>query len=299
MKKKDAVLLGPFVGEFYWEVARFAPLLPKMVNKEFKDQKITYIVFTREERFDLYGKYADILVPLRIKGDYENKFPNCFRLNSFSEEQYKKITLKFHKKYEKEYNIIKHITPFITKNQFLNKNQYPKNKLMFNYQPRSENYELVKKYLPRNHKQLIVLASRFRKGFRRNWDKWEEFYDLIYRDKQLMNRYNFIICGKQDEYIPDSKDRFLDINKMIVGDNSSLAGLLMVVLEKARLVCGSQSAIPNMGLLYKVEVLEFGCQKNLHTKTYNIHKTPIEFIVNKQYNIPAHKLFNRLKKKLT
>ena len=55
--RKDAVLLGPFVGELYWEVGRFAPLLPKMINKEYKKKDVTYIVLTRRERFDLYGKY--------------------------------------------------------------------------------------------------------------------------------------------------------------------------------------------------------------------------------------------------
>lgn len=296
--KKDAVLLGPFVGELYWEIARFTPLLPYMKNKEFKNRDITYIILTRKERFDLYGKYADILVPLNIEGDYQNKFPNCFRLNNFSGRSYQKIINRFNLKYKEQYNIIKHIYPNLTGNKFMNKNQFPKNKMIYNYQPRKENYHIVEEYLPDNKKPLIILAPRYRKGFKRNWGNWNEFYDLIFQDKDLMNNFNFIICGKSDEYVPDNKNRFLDMTKISLGNKSSLVGLLLAIMEQTYLVVGSQSALPNIGLLYKVEVLEFGCQKRLHTKTYNIHNTPIEFIDNKKYNIPAIKLFKRLKNKL-
>lgn len=298
MEKQDAVLLGPFVGEFYWECGRFAPLLPYMIHKEFKDRKIKYIILTRKERFDLYGKYADILVPLRIEGDYIDKFPNCFRLNDFTEEEYKKIKLKFYNKYNEKYNIIKHVAPKVSKEQFVNKNQFPVSKMMFSYQPRKENYTLIENYLPKNNKPVVILGPRFRKGFKRNWGNWQEFYDLIAKDRELIKKFTFVICGKSDEYVPDKEDRFLDINKIIVGNSSSLAGLLLVLLEKAFYVCGSQSAIPNMALLYNVEVLEFGCQKRLHTVTYNHFKTPIEFIENRSYNIAAKTLFSKFKKRL-
>jgi len=296
--RKDAVLLGPFVGELYWEVGRFAPLLPKMINKEYKKKDVTYIVLTRRERFDLYGKYADILVPLNIPNDYITRFPNCFRLDNFSIEQYNQVVKFFYNKYQKRYNILKHIYPDITKKHFLNKNQFHKSRMIFDYKPREENYDIVNNYLSKNKKPLVVISPRFRKGFKRNWNRWEEFYDLIYNDKDLMSLFSFIICGKSDEYIPDPKNRFYDLNEMEVGTNSSLVGLLLVVLERSILVCGSQSAIPNMGLLYKVDVLEFGCQKKLHTVTYNIHNSPIEFIDDKYYKIEPEKLFKVLKKKL-
>ena len=67
--KQDVVLMGPFVGEFYWEAGRFAPLLPAMRARKYKDRDVKYVVFTREERFDLYGKYADILIPHKTVHD--------------------------------------------------------------------------------------------------------------------------------------------------------------------------------------------------------------------------------------
>jgi hypothetical protein len=294
--KENAILFGPFVGEMYWEAGRFAPMLPYYKIKKYKKQNPKFIVLTREERFDLYGKYADIFVPLRIDGDYDKLQPNCFRLNNYSISEYNQLTMKFSEKYKQKYKVLEHVVPDVNKKRFLNKNQFPTKFMLFKYKPRSENYEIVNEYLPNDGKPLVVLAPRFRKGFKRNWRKWPEFYNTLVADKKLMNNFNFIICGKKGEYIPDSKHRFYDMNDITPGKKSSLIGLLLVILEKSVFTFGSQSAIPNISLLYNVEVLEFGCQKNLHTKTYNHKNTPITFIENKKYNIEVPVIFKLFKK---
>jgi hypothetical protein len=295
MSKPKAILFGPFVGELYWECGRFAPILSHMVsNSSPKDRNIKYIVLTREDRFDLYGTYADILVPLKIPNDYNGKTqPDCFRLSSMKKGLYPEIVNLFRAKYEKEYKIVRHIYPNI--HRYTDKNQFAKEKMRYVFSPRKVNYELVDKYIPKNNKPLVVLASRFRKGYRRNWGRWEEFYDMLYKDEFLMNKFQFIICGKQGEYIRDVKDRFLDMTKIQIEEGSSLVGLLLVIMERAFFVCGSQSAIPNIGLLYKVEVLEFGNQQQLHTKIYNHFNTPITFINNAKYNIEPLEFFNKMK----
>ena len=298
MSKPNAILMGPFVGELYWETARFAPMLPQMIRTEYKNRDMKYIVLTRQERFDLYGKFADILVPLRIPGDYEKHQPNCFRLNGLKPPQYLKIINDFHAKYKGRYHIIKHIYPDVTKARYVNKNQFPRKKMHYNYQPREENYSIVKSYLPNSGKPLVVLSPRYRTGFKRNWKYWPEFYNKLSQDGDLMKDFHFIICGKKGEYIPDKKKRFLDLNDMVLGENSSLVGLLLVVLENTFFTFGSQSAIPNMSLLYNIDVLEFGCQKTLHTRTYNIKNTPITFIVDTKYDIPTDKIFPQFKKLL-
>ena len=291
----DAVLFGPFIGEMYWESARFAPMLPYFKTKKYKGKDIKYIIWTREDRFDLYGVFADILVPLRIERDYEQRQPNCFRLNGLKPDEYENMAKVFRKKYAKRFNIKEHVFPNVRKGKFDSKNQFPRSTMMFKFKPRKKNYELVEEYLPKD-KPLVVLASRFRVGFKRNWKQWPEFFDLVWNDKELMSKFNFIICGKEGEYIPDKKDRFLDMNKIqLIPGTTSLVGLLLVILENACFTFGSQSAIPNLSLLYKIEVLEFGCQKTLHTKTYNVHKTPITFIENKKYNIDPGKIFGQFK----
>jgi len=297
-KKKDAVLFGPFVGEFYWECGRFAPMLSYMLYKQYKNKEVDYVVYTREERFDLYGKHANILVPLKIPGDYSEYMPECFRLPGFPKTEYNSLARKFRKKYEERYNIIKHIFPDIRKPAFLNKNQYSQSIMHYKYKPRKANYELVDEFLPKDGKPFVVLAPRFRKGFKRNWKRWQDFYDLLGRDVGLMRRYNFIVCGKDGEYKPDRQDRFLDMTKIQINGNASLAGILLAILEKAHFTFGSQSAIPNMSLLYGVEVFEFGCQKSLHTKTYNVKNTPITFIENKKYDLDPKRALNEMKRLL-
>jgi len=299
MEKQDVVLMGPFVGEFYWEAGRFAPMLPAMRTRQYKKRNVKYVVFTREERFDLYGKYADILIPLRIDGDYDTKMPECFRLIGFGKPKVDELAAKFKKKYTNEkYNIIKHVYPNVAKGKFVNKNQFSRNLMLYKYAPRDENYTLVDQFLPKNGKKNVVLAPRFRKGFKRNWNSWPQFYDLLSNDKKLMERFNFIICGKKGEYVPDPKNRFLDMTNIALSVNASLVGLLLVILERSIYTFGSQSAIPNISLLYGVEVLEFGCQKAYHTKTYNVKNTPITFIENKKYNIDPKHIFKIFKSNL-
>jgi len=296
MKKEDAVLMGPFVGELYWECGRFAPMLPFMRSKKYKKRNVKYIIYTREERFDLYGKFASILVPLRIDGDYVGKKqPNCFRLNGLNPEEYEEISKKFRKKYEVKYNIMEHIYPNVKKGFFDRKHQYDRQRMVFKFAPRENNYNLVDAYLPKD-KPIVVISPRFRIGFRRNWIHWQSFYDMLYEDKDLNEFYNFIICGKVNEYVPDKYDRFLDMNKIKLNGSSSLVGILLVIMEKAFFTFGSQSAIPNISLLYKVPVLEFGCQKSLHTKTYNVHNTSIVFIDDCKYDIEPKKIYENFKK---
>jgi hypothetical protein len=293
--EKKAILLGPFVGEMYWEAGRFAPMLSYFEFKKYKGQNLTYIILTRSERFDLYGRYADILVPLKIDGDYETRQPNCFRLNGYSDAEYQKVAKNFYAQYSKRYKILEHVYPNISKAKYSNKNQYPQKHMLYKYKPREENYELINKHIP-NSKPLILLAPRFRKGFKRNWPNWNKFYDLIYNDEKLMDSFHFIICGKEGEYIPDEKNRFHDMAKIGVGEKSSLIGLLLVLMEKTIFVCGSQSAIPNIALLYNREVLEFGCQKSLHTRTYNVKNAPITFIDDRRYNLDPQILYKKIVK---
>jgi hypothetical protein len=296
-EKQKAVLIGPFVGELYWEAGRFVPMIIYKMMNQYKGKNVKYIVLTREERFDLYGKHADILVPLRVEGDYETRKPECFRLTHFPVDEYRRIAKQFKTQYKDRFNIIGHFYPDIRKPAFLNKNQYSKSQMIYKYRPRQQNYDLVNAYLPKD-KPVVVLAPRFRKGFKRNWNRWDDFYDMLVKQSDLLNDYNFIVCGKKGEYVPDKKARFFDMNEIKLGEKSSLVGLLLVILERAFFTFGSQSAIPNMSLLHGVDVLEFGCQKMLHTKTYNVKNTPITFFENKKYNIEPDLMLKHLRKLL-
>jgi hypothetical protein len=296
--KENAILIGPCVGEFFWELFRFAPMLPYLRKKKHKGQKIQYIVLTREERFDLYGKMANLLVPLQIPNDYKKMWPNCFRLMGLPMNQYKQIGKIFRKKYAKRYNIIDHIIPNITKAVYCNKNQFPQQKMMYEWHPRKRNMELVNEYLPKDGKPLVIISPRYRGDLKRNWPHWEVFLDMVANDPYLMKHFNFILCGKDGEYKPDKQKRFLDLNDIKLDNDSSLAGLLLATMSKAHFTFGSQSAIPNISLLYGVEALEFGNQKALHTVTYNVKKTPVTFIVDPKFRIEAKVIFEKFKQRL-
>jgi len=266
VKKRNVVLWGPFIGEFGWEALRFAPMLPQMRKYGRKGRKVArYIVLTRKERFDIYGTNADILVPLEIENDYVTRFPNCFSMQNLPGDHYREMIKQFRERYEKEYSILDHIYPRIERKQFTNKNQFPLNKMIHEYSPRVENKIRVNDYLYDVNKPLVVLGSRHRNGFVRNWGekRWQELYDRIYAS-DLMKHYTFIICGKSDEYVADNEDRFHDINKIEVGTSSSLAGFLIEILKRAEFTVGSQSAIPLFSLLLETEILSWGNQKNLH-----------------------------------
>ncbi len=88
------------------------------------------------------------------------------------------------------------------------------------------------------------------------------------------------------------------MNDIHLGQSSSLVGLLLVIISKSFFTFGSQSAIPNISLLYGVDVLEFGCQKTLHTKTYNVTKTPITFFENRKYDIDPSLMLKEMSKLL-
>ncbi len=291
-KKENVILVGPFVGEMFWEFFRFAPYI---INQISLRSDVKVIVYTRPDRFDIYGDWVNEFEPLIIEGDGVTKFAECFRLMNMSLEEYNKLAKDFVWKYSKKYNIIKHLYPDISsKSKYLNKDYYPISERTFNYCPRYENTELIKKFLKDVTKKIIIIAPRYRANFKRNWSYWNELYDIIYNDSYLMDNFEFIICGKKNEYIPDKKNRFKDLNDIKLTKRSSLIGLLMTLMDEASMTVGSQSAIPNISLLFEVPVVEWGNQPHLHTITYNIFKTKVIFIEDPDFNTSAENVHKKM-----
>jgi hypothetical protein len=281
-------------GEMYWEFARFAPYVIWKRTKQYKNRSdIKFINITRPENFDIYGRYASILVPFILKDESKYR-SNCFRLDNITNEEYISIIKSFKDQFKDRYNILETIYPDISKHQFGNKNQFPKDKMNYNYLPRISNSEVIKKYM--NGKPVVILAPRYRAGFRRNWPYWNELYNLISNNQKLIDKYNFVICGRSPDYVPDYKNRFLDVNKMDQNINISLIGLTMTCMKKAVLTVGSQSAIPNISLLFGVHALEWGHQKHLHTVTYNVKKTKVTFLEDNDYTIKPKIVFQEMLK---
>ena len=138
--KPSALLVGPFIGEFNWELYRFAPYIIHL-RKLNPSHKL--IVYTRPERFDLYGNYADILVPLNfMKG--ESFYPQeGFGIQGFQDYKYDLLVSFYNKKYKKRYIIKDHIFADIITWRRKIKWQFPRDKMDYNFKPRKENYNLM------------------------------------------------------------------------------------------------------------------------------------------------------------
>ena len=289
--KEKAILVGPCLGEFYWEAARFASHIIWKRKVQYPDKDIKFIVLTRNDRYDLYGLHVDKIFEFTLT-DEDSYIQNGYRLDGFPPQQYDLVTGHF-KSICREYDIIEHIYPDISKSQFCNKDQFSKKQMSYDFYPRFENGKRVAEYLGERN-QLVVLAPRFRKKMERNWPYWQQLYDLI-RKSDIWTEYTFIICGNKNSYVPDYKDRFLDINKIPIDNKVSLSGFLIEILKNSILTVGSQSAIPNLSLLLGTEVLEWGHQEQFHTVDYNPFNTPITFLPDFKYDVKPETVFEKMK----
>lgn len=291
-----AMLVGPFMGELYWEFGRFAPYV---IGKKVKsyNNNITMIVMTRLDRLDIYGNYADKVIPLTIEGDNDRYIQDCFKLTDFPDIEYTRILDSFHNQFGDRYSIVENIRPDLSAEQFANKQQFiniaNRNYISYEYSPRDANRVMVNSIVKQDARPIIVFAPRFRSNMPRNWKNWDRFYDRVYSDS-ILKHFNIVICGKSPDYIPDTENRFLDINNL-VNNTTSLIGLTVEFIKRAKLTVGSQSAIPNISLLLKTPVLEWGNQKNIHTIDNNIFDTPIRFVEDMHYDSDPMKILHELK----
>jgi len=217
-KVSDAYLFGPFIGELSWELYRFAPyaIHLKKINPRTK-----LIVLTRKERFDLYGKYADILVPLYIKHDKDYQ-QEGFGLLEYETIYYNTIAKYFVEKYEKKYNIKDHFFPIIDSWKKHIKWQFPRSKMDYNFIPRVGNYEIVDK---------VVKKKNF-----------------IFIDKG-------IAFDSKDNILRVEDFLFQIINEV---DNlhSTFLGCLIVALQRSKYVIGNlQNYTSQLAILLKVPLL--------------------------------------------
>jgi len=294
---KERAILAFHVGEFGWEILRFAPHV-LWTKREKYENKVKLIVCSRWDREDLYGDDADIFVPFSI--DESGLKQDCFKLTGF-EKEYKEWMMKLSEKYCQEYDIIEEIYPRIDKRAYTQRNQYPQNEMDYDFQPREGN-EFWFKYLAFGNdderlRPLIALAPRFRKDTPRNWPYWQEFYDLL---KPLEDKFEFVICGKEPDVIPDRKDRFSRLYHIEFSDpddmdlEASLVGITIITLEHCILTVGSQSGIPNLSNILGTPTLQWGNEKHEHTKTYNVKNTETIYLDDPKFNIAPDKVYQEM-----
>jgi hypothetical protein len=281
MKK---AILTLCVGELYWELARFVPYI---IWRKKNEPDTDLIVMTREDRFDLYGQYADKFIQVKIEGDCYTKKAECFRLNGLSKIEYEKIINDQCELIKKDYDVVEKVYPKLE--QFAKTYQFEKGKFDFDYKPRKENFDVINSL--NFDKPVVVIAPRFREGLTRNWVNWKQFYELIKQNKD----FQFVLCGKEPEYIKDND--FFDVNNIVKKESTSLIGYSIELIKKAKLVVGSQSAIPSLSLLLKTPVLQWGHNRIiLMTDEYNPLFTTCSFLDDSKYNRSEKDVYNEMLK---
>ena len=198
MKIKDrqkAFLIGPFVGELSWEFYRFAPYIIKL-KKE--NPTSLFIIFTRFSRFDLYGKYANVFVPLRVSG--EKFIENGFGLNGLTRKKYEKIALKFYSRYAKRFNVISHIYPRVASWRRRIKWQFPRDQMNFDFRPRDLNEKVVLSFI-RGEEKIVLINSEYdyqdiesirERGFIPIFE--DLFHDYIFKRLPEETGFTFVGC---------------------------------------------------------------------------------------------------------
>ncbi len=142
--KAKTILFGPFIGELCWEFFRFAPYA---IHLKKTNPGLKLIVLTRPSRFDLYGQYANILVPLRLKQDLKS---TGFSIVGYRDKQYFTIVEYFRKKFKKRFRLVDHHYPDIRSWRRKVKWQFPRDKMDYDFRPRRENVELARKVMGKN-----------------------------------------------------------------------------------------------------------------------------------------------------
>lgn len=148
-------IFGPFFGEASWEYFRFAPYA---IHLKKNNPKHKLIVLTRPSRFDFYGQYSDILVPLSVEDDnIENQ--KAFTFTGITENYCKMVVNKIRITYKDRFNDIRHFYPDISPLRYNLKWQFPRDKMDYDFIPRKPNRKLMDTLV--YNTKLVVVDSHY------------------------------------------------------------------------------------------------------------------------------------------
>jgi len=235
--KKPVYLFGPFVGELSWEFYRFAPYAIT-IKKEHPN--IPLVVFTRPERFDLYGKYADILVPLRIPND-ANIQKNCFTMKSLMVKDYNRIARTFASRYKRRFQIVKHYYPDISTWRYKLKWQFPRRLMNYDFKARDKNLHIAKRLIKRNNFIIdnnIIQSNDISEGI--------NITDLMNQISNRTDDYDTTVLGTMIEV--------LKLCRFIVGNLESDLSHLAILLGKPLICVDNKMPLNDIGLLNPLRV---------------------------------------------
>jgi len=230
--KQPVYLFGPFVGELSWEFFRFAPF---MIYKKKENPNIPTIVFTRNSSFDLYGNYADILVPLRIPNDVKLT-RDCFRLDSLQVKDYYRIGRQFASQYKRRFEVIKHFYPDIKSWRYKLKWQFPRRQMDYDFQPRKKNKLIAKSIVKHNN---IIIDNITEEYFKH--PEAINSIDLFAKITNKTNDYDSTYLGSLIES--------LKVCRFVVGNLESHLSHLAILLKKPLICVNNKITLDKIGIM--------------------------------------------------
>jgi len=230
--KQPAYLFGPFVGDLSWEFFRFAPFA---IHIKKEHPEIALIVFTRESSFDLYGDYANILVPLRIPND-NKRVKDCFKLESMLMKDYQRIVNKISLKYKRRFEIIDHYYPDISLWRYKVKWQFPRRLMDYDFKPRKGNKQIARRLI--KHSDILVdnIAVDYYKQ-----SEIVNSSDLFTKASGMVNDYDTTSLGVLIES--------LKICRFVVGNLNSYLSHLALLLNKPFICINNKMTMDSIKLL--------------------------------------------------
>jgi hypothetical protein len=215
-RKNKAYLFGPFFGEAAWEFFRFAPYA---IHLKKTEPNTILVVMTRPERFDFYGQYADILVPLEIKNEADVYKQSGFKLLGFPEEHAKRMCDLFVHAYKKKFYIKGIFTPDFSSLRYKLKWQFPRGKMDYDFVPRKKNIRIANNI---SKKKNIIIVDI---GYKYETSKYHVI-DINY----FKNLISSSINNKNTTYY-GCLIHLLKRSKFVIGNLSSDVGRLAILLK--------------------------------------------------------------------
>jgi len=199
-------LFGPFIGDVRYELNYF---VGHAIYLRKRNPKHRIMVLTRREHFDLYGKYATMLLPLPLS---EELIPKGFDCTNIRPLVFDEILRKLQMKFRDEIRIHDHFYPKLGSCLKDIKWYYPRDEVDFDFKPRLINKKIALEIVS-SFDQLVI--SEYHKAFKGRDDCHILPYNYFTDKLNLKKSVEASIYGVLIETIRLSKYVFADIDSML------------------------------------------------------------------------------------
>ena len=210
-----------------------------------KTENVDIIVYTRSDRFDLYGHHARTFVPLTVNDELPH---DCFRATGFSAGTYQDLIGVFRKKYEKSKTILDHFYPDIRNFKYRLKWQFPRMKMDYDFNPRKNNKIIVEEMLGTQKCIFLDLSWEDRKEEVPKITKYIKDYFSFMIDTKIVVHTDVEI-NSDPQIIPTS-----DIKLSL--PHTSAVGCMMNILDQTLFSIGNlNSPFSHLSILKNVPLV--------------------------------------------